>query len=384
MNLGSVITFSALLLLGGLARAQDSSADSTTVGRMKETKPASVEVCFVLDTTGSMSGLIAGAKRKIWSIANEIVMVKPTPKVRVGLIGYRDRGDAYITRHFDLTEDLDLVYEDLMKYQAQGGGDGPESVNQALHEAVTKPTWSKGDNVLRIIFLVGDAPPHMDYADDVKYPETCRLAARRGIIINTIQCGSMANTQTIWTDIAKRAEGGFAAIAQTGNMVVISTPMDKELAALNVAVGKTILSFGNESQQRGVWLKQQLAEEADAPVAADRLAYNFRTNCVVQGGGDLIDAIVAGKVKLDKVKTEDLPKDMRKMTAEERAAHVKKVGDERKKLQEKIQQLLKQRSEYIKIEQKKQSKDKKGDAFDAKVAEMLKKQAASKGLAYEK
>ena len=28
-----------------------------------------VEVAFVLDTTGSMGGLIEGAKRKIWSIA---------------------------------------------------------------------------------------------------------------------------------------------------------------------------------------------------------------------------------------------------------------------------------------------------------------------------
>ena len=29
-----------------------------------------IEVVFVLDTTGSMSGLIEGAKQKIWSIAN--------------------------------------------------------------------------------------------------------------------------------------------------------------------------------------------------------------------------------------------------------------------------------------------------------------------------
>ena len=35
--------------------------------------PPKVEVVFVLDTTGSMSGLIAAAKRKIWSIANEML-----------------------------------------------------------------------------------------------------------------------------------------------------------------------------------------------------------------------------------------------------------------------------------------------------------------------
>ena len=49
-----------------------------------------IEVCFVLDTTGSMTGLIEGAKQKIWSIANEITSAKPTPDIRMGLIGYRD------------------------------------------------------------------------------------------------------------------------------------------------------------------------------------------------------------------------------------------------------------------------------------------------------
>ncbi|MHC4448836.1 MAG: hypothetical protein ACYS0E_01675 [Planctomycetota bacterium] len=69
---------------------------------MKEAKAATVEVCFVLDTTGSMKNLIAGAKRKIGSIANQIVMVKPTPTLRVGLIGSRDRGDVYVTKQTDL------------------------------------------------------------------------------------------------------------------------------------------------------------------------------------------------------------------------------------------------------------------------------------------
>ena len=366
------ITLAALLVLGAPGAAQEPS----TAARVKETKATTVEVCFVLDTTGSMKALIAGAKRKIWSIANQIIVLKPTPKVRVGLIGYRDRGDTYVTRHTDLTEDLDLVYEDLQKYQAQGGGDTPESVNQALHEAVTKQGWSKGDHVLRIIFLVGDAPPHMDYADDVKHEETCRLAARRGIIINTIQTGSIAGTREIWQQIAKRAEGGYAAIPQTGNMLVIKTPMDKELARLNVAVGKTILSYGSAAQQSAVQKKQRIAELAEDDVAADRLHYNFHTRSVVQGDGDLIDAIAAGKVKLEAIKVEELPEPMRKMSAAERVAHVKKMSEARKLVQARIQTLLNQRTEY----QKKLNTG-NADAFDAKVAEMLKEQAQRKGMA---
>src|SRR5450432_776924 len=89
------------------------------------TKPAAptIEVCFVLDTTGSMSGLIDGAKQKIWSIANEIIRTENHPQVRIALVGYRDKGDDYITKIFDMTDDIDLVFKNLQNFQAGGGGD---------------------------------------------------------------------------------------------------------------------------------------------------------------------------------------------------------------------------------------------------------------------
>src|SRR5438552_19192440 len=42
-----------------------------------------IEVCFVLDTTGSMGGLIEGAKQKIWSIANEIGRASCRERVKI-------------------------------------------------------------------------------------------------------------------------------------------------------------------------------------------------------------------------------------------------------------------------------------------------------------
>src|SRR5438128_3727237 len=114
-----------------------------------------------------MSALIAAAKKKIWAISNQIASGQPSPLVKIGLVAYRDRGDEYITKVIDLTDDLDAIHTHLMGFRAAGGGDEPESVNQALHEAVTKIAWSKNKKTLKIIFLVGDAPPHMDYTDDV-------------------------------------------------------------------------------------------------------------------------------------------------------------------------------------------------------------------------
>ena len=93
-----------LVLFGGLLATRRSSADEPT--KKAATRPE-VEVVFCLDTTGSMGGLINAAKQKIWAISNQIASGKPTPRVKIGLVAYRDRGDAYVTKVIDLTEDLD-------------------------------------------------------------------------------------------------------------------------------------------------------------------------------------------------------------------------------------------------------------------------------------
>src|SRR4051794_21158826 len=178
----------ALVALAGLA------LPAVSADKPAPAKKPKVEVVFCLDTTGSMGGLIDGAKAKIWSICNQIASGKPTPDLKVGLVAYRDKGDAYVTKVFELSSDLDAIHAELKKFQAQGGGDTPEHVNQALHDAVHKVKWSEDKKTLKIIFLVGDAPPHMDYTDDVKYPETCKKATEKGIIINTVLCGTDGET----------------------------------------------------------------------------------------------------------------------------------------------------------------------------------------------
>ena len=96
MAFKKVMAYGLGLLLVAAAVPLAQAASATPTATVKQ-KPR-MEVCFVLDTTGSMSGLIEGAKQKIWSIANGIlVSAKPTPELRIGLIGYRDRGDERAT-----------------------------------------------------------------------------------------------------------------------------------------------------------------------------------------------------------------------------------------------------------------------------------------------
>lgn len=379
-----------LTLTLGLAVFPGVETHGATAKAKPEERPR-IDVCFVLDTTGSMGGLIQGAKDKIWSIANEMVSAKPTPEIRFGLIGYRDITDEYVTKVYDLTEDIDQIYTDLMDFEAKGGGDGPESVNQALHEAVTKMSWDESRKVLKIIFLVGDAPPHMDYQDDVKYPEVCQMAMKRDLIINTIQCGTMAGTAEIWKEIASKGEGEYAAILQSGGAVAISTPYDAEIETLNRALAGTVVGYGDARAQAIAQKKVDASVGGKSEAIADRAGFLATSSAadaaapakVISGDEDLLALVEEEKVDLSKLEVDKLPEELKKMTEEERQAHVQKLLDERKQIQLKMDELVRKRGAFVTEQEKKLAEEGKADGFDLKVKGMIRKQAEAKGIDYE-
>lgn len=345
-----------------------------------------VEVVFVLDTTGSMSGLIGAAKEKIWAIANTLAAAKPTPIIRMGLVGYRDRGDEYVTKKVPLSSDLDGVYRELMSFSANGGGDTPESVNQALYEAVNTFAWSKDSTTYRVIFLVGDCPPHMDYADDVKYAVTCQAAAKAGITINTIQCGNDSGTEPIWREIARLAEGKYFRVAQSGGAILAASPYDAELATLAAKLDATCVYFGAPAEQQAQLKRKADAAkstaDAPAPAQARRAAFNASEAGAsnLLGQNELIDAVRTGKVALDKVPEEQLPDSIRRLSPADRRRFVEEKARERSALQARVQSLAKQRQAFLEKEAKKHDV---GASLDGAVHESLREQTARKDIRLE-
>jgi hypothetical protein len=344
-----------------------------------------VEVTFVLDTTQSMTELIEGAKQKIWTIARHMASGRPSPVIKMGLIGYRDRGDEYVTTAYDLTEDIDLMYGHLIEFQARGGGDMPESVNQALYEAVTKVTWDKDPKTLKIIFLVGDAPPHMDYAEEMKYPEIARLAARAGIIINTLQCGHQTLTTPIWKEIAGMAGGAYVQIDQSGGMKKFVTPVDAELTRLSRELASTAVPYGNAAKQLEVRSKVAAADRADV----ERIAYlnldraNFGEKAVVTGSGELIWDVVNQKVKLEDIPESDLPVALKGKSIDQQKTFVSEQVSKRKDLQIRVDGLSKTRDAHVKAEMTKLAESGVRDSFDKAIAEMIHAQARQMGIDYD-
>jgi Mg-chelatase subunit ChlD len=345
-----------------------------------------IDVVFVLDTTGSMSGLITAAKEKIWSIATSMASAQPAPEIRIGLVAYRDRGDAYITRTVDLSSDIDTVYATLMQFAADGGGDGPESVNQALHDAVNGMSWSQDPNSYKVVFLVGDAPPHMDYQDDVKYPQTLRLAASKGIIVNTIQCGDEAETRQRWQQIAAISHGSYFSVDQAGSAVAITTPFDADLARLSAALDETRLYYGTPEEKARQLAKVEATDTlhalASPATRARRAAFNATaagaTNAI--GESELVEDVASGRVDIATVAVDKLPATMQSMSVEARKELLEKSAGKRAELQARIRTLADQRDDYA----AKQIAGAGGakDSLDDKIYSAVREQAKSTGLIY--
>jgi hypothetical protein len=208
------------------------------------------------------------------------------------------------------------------------------------------------------------------------------MAVERDLIINTVQCGDHAATTPIWQEIARLAEGSYVAIGQTGDMQVLTTPVDTRLAELNVALGETLLPYGGAAREREVRAKQAAAEEAGAPAVADRLAFNLRAGKVVQGGGDLLDDLWSGRVRLADLEPERLPAAMRAMSAAERKAYLERQEERRRNLQAEIDVLLRERQKHLTAETRRLAAEGRGNAFDLRILEILREQAARKGLVF--
>lgn len=343
-----------------------------------------MEVVFVLDTTGSMSGMIAGAKQKIWAIANKLKSARPTPEIRFGLVGYRDRRDAYVTRVFGLTGNLDEVYTNLYAFEAQGGGDEPESVNEALHRAVRDLQWSTDPEVLRVVFLVGDARPHMDYQDDVKYPETCRLANERGILINTLQCGRLSGTEQAWREIASLTNGTYGAILQDGGSIKIETPYDQEIIRLNLQLDSTIILYGSKAEQASAAKNKSVLASLSSEAMADRSSYlgKGEAGAIMSGRGDLVVEVMNGRESIDKLDEKKLAPELQAMAPAARQELIAQKVEERRKLQTELAELVAKRDAAV--ADKLKSLEGKDGVLELDAFRTLEAQAKERGYRFEK
>ncbi|OUL98182.1 vWA domain-containing protein [Variovorax sp. JS1663] len=140
---------------------------------------ARLDLVFLIDATGSMGDEIGKLKASLRSIAAEVARLPSRPDTCFGLVAYRDRGDEFLVRRHDFTSDLGAFQSVLDALQANGGGDYPEAMNEALNETVHRLSW-RGNDTTRMVVLLADAPPHLDYGGP-QYDEDMMAALGKGI-----------------------------------------------------------------------------------------------------------------------------------------------------------------------------------------------------------
>lgn len=341
-----------------------------------------IEVAILLDTSGSMDGLIDQARTRIWSIVNALAKAKKggaAPDLRVALYEYGQTpvGEraGYIRRVLSLSDDLDAISAALFALRTNGGD---EYCGQAISTAVRDLEWSAGDH-FRAIFIAGNEPFTQG---NTFYAEACAAAQAKGIVVNTIHCGPEAQAQEgKWRDGARLGGGQCINIEQDAASAEVETPFDERLRGLSERLNGTYIGYGDKGRERE---ESQKVQDAAAATAAPSAAAE---RSVAKAGGqyrnaswDVVDAVQEGKLDLANAKDEDLPEAMRKMSPEERKAFVEKKAAERKEIQAEIGKAAAEREGFLALARKKNATE-GASTFDTAVKKILEKQLEARGFA---
>ena len=206
------MTQATAFLQRGQKSAVDVTLDAVTPQR------AQLDLVFLIDATGSMGDEIDKLKTTLRTIAAEVAKLPAQPDLCFGLVAYRDKGDQFELRSHDLTRDLGAFQGVLNQLRAGGGGDYPEAMNEALHDTVHNLSW-RGNNTTRMVFLLADAPPHLDYGGP-QYDDDMQAALGKGIKVFSVGASGLeAQGEYIQRQIAQYTGGKFVFLtyAQANN-----------------------------------------------------------------------------------------------------------------------------------------------------------------------
>jgi Mg-chelatase subunit ChlD len=237
-----------------------------------------LDIVFAVDNTGSMGPYINNAKQKILEIIRTIQREELCHRLRIGLVSYRDhppQEKTYVTKKYELTSETQRIEKNIMAMNADGGGDGPEAVADALEIA------NRMEFLLdsaKIVVLIGDAPPHGVEPNDtwsdgcpegIKWEEEIEKAFDKGIIVHTVGCfpeiSSYQNAIETFEKIAEGTKGRFIPLKEADLLVKVITGIAVEEID-KLAIQKSIL------EDLGVSMEELEEEDLTEEKIADLVA----------------------------------------------------------------------------------------------------------------
>ncbi len=350
--------------------------------------PDKIQIAVLLDTSSSMDGLITQAKSQLWKVVNSFTEAKrdgKTPFVEVALYEYGNSnlnlGNQYIRLIEPLSRDLDEISRELFSLKTDGG---EEYCGAVIQRALSDLAWDTSKQTYKVIFIAGNEPFTQGSVDA---RQACKDAVAKGVIVNTIHCGTREEgIAGSWNDGAALADGKFLIIDQDKAVAAIASPHDKAISDLGLELNKTYLGYGKDRESS---LKKQAAadayaEEAPAAAAPVERAITKASANYNNSGWDLIDAVREKKIDVSKMEKDQLPAGLGDMKPEERAAFIEKTAQQRAAIQTKIAELSREREAFIEKERAKQTEGSGEKTLDEAIVATTREQASKLGYHFGK
>jgi hypothetical protein len=340
-----------------------------------------IKVALLLDTSNSMDGLIDQAKAQLWEIVNELSYAKCEglkPNLQIALYEYGNdnlNGDeGFIRQVLGFSQDLDEISKALFSLTTQGGN---EFCGQVIKTALDQLKWETNPDDLKLIFISGNEPFTQG---PINYKEASTLALTKDVTVNTIFCGDYnQGISSYWKNGADLTYGNYMAINHNYETVHIASPFDDTILELNKKLNKTYVAYGSAAQQKMALQAEQddnayVYSEANAVSRAVSKSSHLYKN----ESWDLIDASVDESFEYEELKESDLPKALQGKSEPQIKLYLSKKREERKNIQDQIQDLNLKRKQYI-LEQQTQGENN----LEKAMLNALKTQAKKKNYNWE-
>lgn len=328
-----------------------------------EKSDVNVQIALLLDTSGSMSGLIEQAKAQLWNITNDITNYEKDGNETYFEIALYEYGkdeiaasEGFIRQLVPFTSDVDHISEVLFSLRTNGGS---EYCGLVIHKSLEELKWNS-DTDMKMIYIAGN-----ESFGQGKFPyqKACKEAKDKGVLINTIYCGDMQGGISLeWNTGAVLGRGGYHNIDHNQVTVHIESPYDLEIIRLNSLLNDTYIYYGRKGHSMHENFRRQDKNALSYGRAnfAKRSAYKVKKQ-FNNTSWDLIDAYKEEKNVLESA--EELPSEYSNISKTELEKKVIEKMNERKKLQEEIACLAKDREVYVAELRKNQNNGSLGDTM---------------------
>jgi len=335
----------------------DPSIKKTATNFTTTNENPKIQAAILLDVSGSMEGLIEQAKAQLWNMVTIMGKAKcggATPGIEIALYEYgratNDRKAGFIKQLSPFTSDLDQLSQELFKLTINGS---EEYCGQVIYTSLNELNWDTSSSSYKVIFISGN---ESFLQGTLPYIKACDLANKKGVIVNTIYCGERLQAiQEHWDLAGECGNGSFTNINQDARIEDIPTPYDSSLVVLNDKLNGTYLWYG----ENGADFYTQQAKVDQSNFRANKSAglkrANVKSNSKLYSNAqwDLIDASNADTTFYKKVDMKTLPDSLKNRSREELQEIITAKNNERVLIQNDIQKVSKQRSDFIAAEKAK-------------------------------